>query len=50
MRMSYCREIFETHLRYSGIESETVMVNLLVGRISPEIFQALLVSKYEAGY
>ena len=36
MRMNYCRKIFGTHLRYSGIESE--MVNLLEGRISPEIF------------
>jgi hypothetical protein len=36
MRMNYCRKIFGTHLRYCGIESE--MVNLLEGRISPEIF------------
>jgi hypothetical protein len=36
MRMNYCRKIFGTHLRYCGIESETV--NLLEGRISPEIF------------
>jgi hypothetical protein len=36
MRMNYCRKIFGTHLRYRGIESE--MVNLLEGRISPEIF------------
>jgi len=36
MRMNYCRKIFGTHLRYYGIESE--MVNLLEGRISPEIF------------
>jgi len=36
MRMNYCRKIFGTHLRYCGIESE--LVNLLEGRISPEIF------------
>jgi hypothetical protein len=36
MRMNYCPKIFGTHLRYCGIESE--MVNLLEGRISPEIF------------
>ena len=36
MRMNYCRKIFGTHLQYCGIESE--MVNLLEGRISPEIF------------
>jgi intergrase/recombinase len=36
MRMNYCRKIFGTHLRYCGIESE--IVNLLEGRISPEIF------------
>ena len=36
MRMNYCRKIFGTHLRYCGIESE--MVNLLEGRISPDIF------------
>ena len=36
MRMNYCRKIFGIHLRYCGIESE--MVNLLEGRISPEIF------------
>ena len=36
MRRNYCRKIFGTHLRYCGIESE--MVNLLEGRISPEIF------------
>lgn len=36
MKMNYCRKIFGTHLRYRGIESE--MVNLLEGRISPEIF------------
>ena len=36
MRMNYCRKIFGTHLRYCGIESE--MVNMLEGRISPEIF------------
>ncbi|MDQ3872374.1 MAG: hypothetical protein M3258_02045 [Thermoproteota archaeon] len=36
MRMNYCRKIFGRHLRYCGIESE--MVNLLEGRISPEIF------------
>ena len=36
MRMNYCRKIFGTYLRYCGIEAE--MVNLLEGRISPEIF------------
>jgi intergrase/recombinase len=36
MRMNYCRKIFGTRLHYCGIESE--MVNLLEGRISPEIF------------
>jgi hypothetical protein len=36
MRMNYSRKIFGTHLRYYGIESE--MVNLLEGRISPDIF------------
>ena len=36
IRMNYCRKIFGTHLRYCGIESQ--MVNLLEGRISPEIF------------
>jgi hypothetical protein len=36
MRMNYSRKIFGTHLRYCGIESE--MVNLLEGRISPDIF------------
>src|SRR5215210_9459591 len=36
MRMNFCRKIYGTHLRYSGIESE--IVNLLEGRISPEIF------------
>jgi intergrase/recombinase len=36
MRMNYCRKILGTHLRYCGIESG--MVNLLEGRISPEIF------------
>jgi hypothetical protein len=36
MRMNYCRKIFGTHLRYSSIESE--MVNLLEGRLSPDIF------------
>ncbi|MFL6495595.1 MAG: hypothetical protein ACJ703_04115 [Nitrososphaera sp.] len=36
MRMNYCRKMFGTHLRYCGIESE--MVNLLEGKISPEIF------------
>jgi hypothetical protein len=36
MRMNYWRRIFGTHLLYSDIESE--MVNLLDGKISPEIF------------
>jgi intergrase/recombinase len=36
MRMGYCRKIFGTYLRYCGIESE--MINLLEGRISPDIF------------
>jgi intergrase/recombinase len=36
MPMNYCWKIFRTHLHYCGIESE--MVNLLEGRISPEIF------------
>ena len=48
MRMNYCRKIFGTHLRYCGIESE--MVNLLEGIISPDLCEALLVSKREAGY
>jgi hypothetical protein len=45
MKMNYCRKIFGTHLRYSGIESE--MVNLLEGRFSRDLCQALLVSKHE---
>jgi intergrase/recombinase len=36
MKMNYCRKIFGTRLRYSGIKSETV--NLLEGRITPDIF------------
>jgi intergrase/recombinase len=36
MRMNYCRKLFGTGLRYFGIESE--MVDLLEGRIAPQVF------------
>ena len=36
MNMAYCRKIFASHLRQSGIESE--IVNLLQGRIPRTVF------------
>lgn len=36
MRMSYCRKVFASHLRQSGIESE--IVDLLQGRVPSSVF------------
>jgi intergrase/recombinase len=36
MRMSYCRKIFATHLRTSGVEQETI--DFLQGRVPRSVF------------
>ncbi len=36
MQMSYCRKIFATHLRTSGIEQETI--DFLQGRVPRSVF------------
>ena len=36
MRMSYCRKIFATHMRTSGIEQETI--DFLQGRVPRSVF------------